>query len=327
MDIPETDQVFEWLNLKGEVINTERVLHILPESSAWMVIRLPSNGERPQRGTQRKHDYPFRRELYEYEKAFANGTLRIAADDPFEHASALASAALQIEAEGNSEQKDAIRKPGKHSKHYERLVKNWLLIKDVVDDPRSLFKETRGKLVAEAARRANRQKYEVYAYCIRYWQGGQVGGSIASLHTRSSGECQEVEKEGAKRGPKAGTVGGETTVHTHLAIGPAERAKIVKVIKRYHLRLKWPLRATYEAAIRFHWSEKIDSANGLRLRRNLPPERCPSFRRFLYIWEKYQRKYSAYVKRTFSGEKEFTLTQRPLSDCHTRKADGPGHIF
>ena len=323
MDIPDINQVFEWLDLKGEVIGIERVLHILPEAKSWMVIRIPLKAK-PSRAGRGRRDYPFERSIQEYEDGFATRTLRIALKDPFEHISVFIADALRA---GVDAKKNSFERRSKNFKHYQRLRKNWCLIKAVVDDPHSLFSSARGKLVADAAKAAGRQKSEVYDYCIRYWQRGQVPGSIAPLYAQVDGESREVKVAGKKRGPRVRVVNGEQSPHTELAIGPEERNKLLKGIKRFRLKNRYPLQEAYDHTIREFWSEKIELLDGMEMRGPLPLEQCPSYKQFLNVWYKYKNKNTALVKKALSGERKFVLTERLLDDNHTRKASQPGQRF
>ena len=335
MNAPEINQVFEWLDRDGKVVGTERVLYILYDEKSWMVIRLPAevqkhNGKRNPVEVQKhngrgKHDFPFERTFKEYADAFARHGLRIAAEDPFEHAgSFILNALLPRGADGED---TAIRIGEKGIKHCERFQKNWLMIKGVVEDSRSLFSETRGKLVADAAKAAGRQKSEVYDYCIRYWQRGQVAANISPLWVAKNGKLGEVEVAGKKRGPRAKMQDGEMPSHTEVAVGPEERRKLLKGVKEFHLNRKFPLQAAYLYTIRKHWSEKVTLSDGIELERPLSKSKCPSFRQFLHVWLKFRHDNFAFVRRKLAGEREFTLTERPLLGSHTRKVNRPGQCF
>ena len=306
IDLPEINQLYERLDASGKVVGMERVLHSSLDAEYWMVIHLPF-GEEPQACGCDKQKFPFKYHRTEYIADVAAGRFKPAAEDPY--ADTLVPS-----------------KEGTEAKHRQRLEKNWLLIKGIVENPASLFSETRGSLVAQVAEASGRQKTEIYKYCIRYWQRGQVPGSIKPLYHRRNGERQEIEVTGKKRGRKK-TGASENDGSDGISIGRGERAKIIKGLKTFHVRGRQPLRAAYRKTLRQFWSRKIIGSAPIDTPLLLPEEQCPTLDQFRYVWNNFKKSHASWVKRNQHDEKDFNLRERLLCGSSDRIVMAPGELF
>lgn len=318
------NMLIQWLpDEEGNGGKAERILYIDSTGEHVVTIRIEDAA-----GKRDEHAFPMWKSREEIEDGCSTNRARVLHNDPYgppslpEDKVSVASARLRAEA--------------------------WTAIHPLIADEHSspvlaMFDPAeRGKLIAQAAKRAKRSKRLIYRDLRRYWQGGQTMNAVMPRLYKRGGRNKTRSDSAHKVGRKSRQFVavmarkdlGEAV--TDKEIGQAEGSKltshIVTLMERgiklfYDKSSPRPSqRKAYDlmnaALFRSHYEISKD---GIAIPILLPAHQRPSLRQFR--WQIEKTRYIRGARRKRMGEREYALRGRPMTGDRTMLARGPGSLW
>jgi hypothetical protein len=205
----------------------------------------------------------------------------------------------------------------------ELMASSYAAIKDLVEDPaRSIFdRQQSGKLIRQAAQKANVSLTTIYKQLRRYWQRGQTSWALQpDLH-----RCG-----GAGKPHAAGTVklGRPTLDGKQLGVNATEEIQKVfrdGIEKYYHNQKRYPFTKVFDLIIEENFVSGYKVENGVPCPILKPASERPTFAQFRYFYEKHYRKAASLRARL--NPHNFEQNHRETVGDLTRIASGPGDVY
>jgi putative transposase len=217
-------------------------------------------------------------------------------------------------------------------KHSGRRDRAWEVIKDLVKKEPAIYqKETRGRLIREAAAAHNVPRKEVYRFLKRYWVGGKVKNALLPFYDNCGGPGNDriipafEEKKRPKRGRPC-----KITMIAPDNIGINVDQNILTIFDcsirlYYDTEQKHPLKHAYNEMLDNHFNVGTTRKNGVVTPIHAHPSQQPTYDQFAYWYQKRQDLKNSIIKR--EGVRKYNLQSRPVLGSSTQMAFGPGSIY
>jgi hypothetical protein len=289
-----TNSLIEWNDTK----NTQRILHNDGEFIA--AINIFSGKGMP--------------EIWRYDElkgAFLNGSFRILEKDPYTH--------FLIPETEISE------------KHKRRRDIAWELIREIIEAPNlEVFNpRIRGKLIAQTAKKNNKDTKTIYRLLERYWKGGMTKNSLLPRFKNCGGKG----KSRTVKSTKVKKLGRWSSLSKTL--GENRGIPITTEIKRYFQRglkefygnqKRKSLRLTYQLILENYFHIGYEFKGDIKVYILPSADKLPSFNQFRHYYET-EYKDPINESKSRQGEINFQLRYRELLGNSTEMAFGPGSLF
>ncbi|WP_404457180.1 Mu transposase C-terminal domain-containing protein [Oceanobacillus kapialis] len=211
-------------------------------------------------------------------------------------------------------------------KHGSRRDEAWEILKETLEIEPDIYKpKLRGILVNNIVEEHGVTKKWVYKMIKQYWTCGKTVNALLPLYVNSGGKGKSKTLSDKKIGrpPKV--------AHENVSLIGVNVKEDDKLIFKSTIRMfydnkpKPDLKFAYEQMVRMFYHEGYYIKNGVRTPILPKKESVPTYRQFLYWFNKeHNGRDKAILK---YGRREFNLKYRHLSSNATKRALGPGSIY
>lgn len=210
--------------------------------------------------------------------------------------------------------------------------KAWQAIAPLVEDLGEpvFFPQKRGRLVAEAAERAQCTKKTIYKWLRRYWQGGQTKNALLPRFDHCGGRGKErIKQEGPWDSVKRGQPGvlvraGRERPGINVTLDIRDRLQRGWRLF-YENRQEMTLTQAYQRTLEKFFNVGFRWEGDVRIPVLPPADELPTFNQFRYWYEKDRDPQRTLMAR--QGQRGFDSRYRPTLGDSRQMAFGPGSLY
>ena len=204
----------------------------------------------------------------------------------------------------------------------------WEIIEPLVApeaEPGSFYKNVRGSLIQQVARKHGVTVTVVYKYLRKFWQRGKVKNALLPDYENSGAPGKERNAGEKKRGrPRRYAFDPKIGVGVNVD-EDVKKIFRVAVSKFYRNPKENSLTTAYELMLKEYFIEDFYYEDGVRKSLLIPQEQKPTLTQFKYWFEKEHDAKKTRVSR--GGARKYALESRPLLSSSTAEVYGPGSRY
>lgn len=301
--------LIHWQENEGNA-HIERVVWSDPESDYLFVMNITD-----------KHGFPRKLERVEILSVFESGDACVLEKDPYNYLH-----------RPDTDIKDSLqtRQAERWKIMQERRDQRWAIIRPLVWDEDGrlnidiLFSNTRGSLVAKAAKETGIAVTTICDWLRLFFQRGMMPNALFPDYQRSGGPGKSKQAGTSKRGhpTRRRTI---EDASTGINADPAVQRKLQLGYKKFYVnKSDNSLRKAFQETLEFYFCEGYEASGNVIVPRLPPKSQLPTLRQFKYWGLKV--KDEVQTRRARKGSRRHNLSDRPILGDSTQMAFAAGSL-